>query len=202
MLVKKNSYIVELSLSEMEQTVPQAIIEDAVTRALAPFSKKVSLKSCVLDKDACDTDSVSVVSFNCKTKEELAKYTDSMLFDSVSLDPDGNIAAGCFVCGGKSLTITLDIVGEVSVTYKGKHYDRPSEFPEDLKAYIRNHRDDLMLEVSENAEEVPEITMNNWFEYQWDYCGMVADDICHDTPKTILSDMLDIAKEYFEKSGS
>ena len=125
--------------------------------------------------------------FTCE--EDLTKYKDSMMFDSGE-----NIATGKFQYNDQELNIYLDISGEVAVTFEGVTYHRPSEFPEELKEKIRKNPNNW--EYSDESDIY--VGLNNWFEYIYDYNGVVfEDDLSKATPQRIRIDMQEIAEQYF-----
>ena len=100
-----------------------------------------------------------------KCKEDLTPYKDSMLFDS-----------GTSICQltleyprGVKIELDLVVTGEVSVTYKGEHYDSPEEFPEELRELIKAHPGDFDVyapsgEGNDDEEGDCYCSLNNWFE--------------------------------------
>ena len=147
---------------------------------------------------------VTCTKFECD--EDLSKYTDSMLFDSGE-----NIAHAEFVSGEKTLTLDLDICGEVRVTYKGETYCRPSEFPDELKELIKknpNRWDTVAPSGEGNDEEDSDIYVefNNWFEviYEFDDESFFMDgdvfeeDLSKFTPETLKNLLTEWAQGYYE----
>lgn len=117
----------------------------------------------------------------------LSECVDSMLFDS-----DTNIAYLSAKTSDGRFTASVDLMvrGEASVTYKGKTYRKPSQFPQELRNRIKAHpgsweysngEKDLSKLSDEElhflmeqfdpencAEEDDDelyISCNNWFEY-------------------------------------
>lgn len=132
------------------------------------------------------------VKFECDN--DLTKYVDSMLFDSTS-DTGESIAHGIFEHDGEQCNIWLDVRGEVSVTYKGTVYHRPSEFPEELIEKIRKNPNDWEY----NGDDDIYVGLNNWFEYIFESDGEVYEaDLSKATPEMIKEDMEAIACQYFE----
>ena len=161
------------------------------------------------DVDGCvlyqDSKEVICISFVCD--DDLTKYTDSMLFDS-TYDQGNSIAAGTFRYQNSDFDVALDVCGEVSVSFKGETYHRPSEFPDELIERIKNHPNDWECyapsgEGNDDEESDIYVGLNNWFEYISDNGGDIfEDDLSKATPERILEDMMDIAKQYFGVSDS
>lgn len=132
-------------------------------------------------------------SFECDF--DLAKYTDSMLFDSGT-----GIASAEYIVGGEVFSVHLEVRGEVAVTFDGITYHAPSEFPDELKERIRNNPgwwDTYSPSGEGNDDQSGDIYcgMNNWFEAIWNYRGycdgvMFEEDISKCTLKDI-EDFLD-----------
>jgi hypothetical protein len=150
-----------------------------------------------------ETDNIICSYFDCD--DNLAQYTDSMLFDS----EDTSVAAAEFMKDGKVLTIDLCVRGSVDVTFKGERYNRPSEFPEELKEHIRKHPNDWDIYApsgDDDEESNIYVGMNNWFEFIWNYDdgggdGLVCeDDISKMTKDQILEKLTEIAKWVFDDS--
>ena len=139
---------------------------------------------------------ITCKSFVCNG--DLSGYTSSMLFDSGE-----EIARGLFKCGSEELRISLRICGDVSVTYKGEVYYKPSDFPDELIERIKAHPYDWdIYSPSGEGNDEPEgdvyVTLNNWFEYVFDEDGDVyEEDLSGATPGMIRSDMEYIAARYF-----
>lgn len=105
---------------------------------------------------------IKVKNFYC---EELSQYTESMLFDSGE-----EIAYGEFQVNGHNVSVSLEVRGEVRVTYKGETYRTPTEFPDELKALIKEHPhnwDAYSPSGEGNDKEDGNIFVgnNNWFEF-------------------------------------
>ena len=95
----------------------------------------------------------------------------------------------------QSLEVTLEIRGDVYVTFKDEVYRTPSEFPDELREIFKQY--DYW-----NNEEIY-IGNNNWFEYLFSSDGEVYEnDLSKATPQDILEDMTDIARQYFNISNS
>lgn len=93
--------------------------------------------------------------------EDMKPIKDSMQFDS-----DTEICS--YVSPDEKFTITIEVRGEVRLTYKDETYTKPSEFPQEVKEIIKNG--DLW-----NTDEVY-IGNNNWFElFIWDCDGDYID---------------------------
>lgn len=124
--------------------------------------------------------------------KELVKYVSSMLFDSNEV-----VASSKWMMGTEELEIYLEVRGEVSVTYNGTTYHKPSEFPDELKALIMECPDDW--ELSEDADIY--VGLNNWFEYIYDVEGVVCEaDVSKMTEEEIKYVMKTIATHYFNNS--
>ena len=138
-----------------------------------------------------------IKSFNCE--ENLSQYISSMLFDSGE-----EIATGVFSYGDDELEVTLQVSGEVAVTFKDEVYHRPSDFPEELVQLIKEHPYDWDVcappeEEDDEYECYVYVGLNNWFEYIFDCEGSVyEDDLAEATPEMILEDMTYLARWYFE----
>ena len=63
--------------------------------------------------------------------EDMNPIKDSMQFDS-----DTEICS--YVSPDKKFTITIEVRGEVRLTYKDETYTKPSEFPQEVKEIIKN----------------------------------------------------------------
>ena len=74
-----------------------------------------------------------IKSFNCE--ENLSQYISSMLFDSGE-----EIATGVFSYGDDELEVTLQVSGEVAVTFKDEVYHRPSDSLKSWFSLSRNIR--------------------------------------------------------------
>ena len=86
----------------------------------------------------------------------LRNVKDSMEIDSESLIASYKTEKGC---------VTLEVRGEVNVTYKDEHYHRPSEFPDELKKLIRRgYVDEDNNVVSWTLCPDVYVGFNNWFE--------------------------------------
>lgn len=107
--------------------------------------------------------SYSITCFRCDP--DLARYTDSMLFDSGT-----EIASATFVRpNGDSVEVSLEVRGDVRVEYEGSIYTEPSEFPEGLRNRIETHPGDWDICAPSgegNDEPCPDVFVedNNWFE--------------------------------------
>ena len=69
--------------------------------------------------------------------------------------------------------VTVEVRGEVNVTYKGENYRRPSEFPDELKERIANNPNvwDITAPSGEGVDDGSNLYVgsNNWFElFIWD----------------------------------
>lgn len=144
---------------------------------------------------------VTCTKFECDN--DLSKYTDSMLFDSGE-----NIVHAEFMSGEKTLTLDLEICGDVSVTYKGEVYHRPSDFPEELKELIRanpNRWDIVAPSGEDNDEEDSNIyvNLNNWFEVIYEFDDYTDGDVFEEdlskfTPETLKNLLTEWAQGYYE----
>ncbi|MBO4847002.1 MAG: hypothetical protein J5525_12030 [Lachnospiraceae bacterium] len=145
---------------------------------------------------------MKLIEFKCDL--DLSKFIDSMLFDSGT-----DIASGRFEHGDKTFVVYLTVNGEVSVTYKGETYHRPSEFPEELMERIKNNPDDWFFyaptgEGNDEQEGDIYVTLNNWYEFIYGEptLGIDQGDVCEDdisklSPGNILDEMTLIASRYF-----
>ena len=148
---------------------------------------------------------IRVIRFKCV--EDLSKYTNSLLFDSTSKGGD-RIASGIFVRDGKKITINLDILGDVAVTYKGEVYHTASEFPDELLEIIRKNPNDWEVYAPSgegNDDEDGEMyaTLNNWFSFVCDETGddePYEDDLSKATPDDILTQMKEMAEILFNEA--
>lgn len=121
---------------------------------------------------------------------DLSQYKDSMLFNKGT-----KVAESSFEYGDKQLSISLEVCGDVSVTYKGVNYRTPSEFPEELKEKMAKSIEDNDYLYSSIDDF--EIFYNNWYEYVLSNNGettVLEDDVSKMTPCDILFDMFDIAE--------
>lgn len=82
--------------------------------------------------------------------EDISKVKDSMQFESDTVIVDMEDSE----CG---LTASIEVRGEVNVTWKGKEYRKVSEFPEDLMHEIMTNPNWA------NGEDIY-VSNNNWFE--------------------------------------
>lgn len=121
--------------------------------------------------------------------ENLARYTDSMLFSSGT-----DIATAVYEVGENktSLVITLYVRGLVTVDYEGCRYKDVTQFPEELVEKIKKNPG-----WWEDADTV--IIDNNWFEFIYDYCGysdgvMYESDLAKETPDTLRNSFLEVAQ--------
>lgn len=134
-----------------------------------------------------DINKVQCLDFYCDP--DLSKYVDSMLFESGE-----TIAKGTFAKGTENFEVYLDVRGEVSVTYKDEVYHSPEEFPDELKAIIKDHPNQWF-----NDDDIY-VGLNNWFEYIFEDDGEVfEEDVAKATPEKILEDMMYLANEYFRR---
>ena len=143
------------------------------------------------------SNAMKVKSFCCK---ELSQYTESMLFDSGE-----QIAQGEFQIDGHTVFVWLEVRGEVRVTYKGETYRTPTEFPDELKALIREHAHDWDVYSPSgegNDEEDGNIFVgnNNWFEFivnvedEPENDGFVCEiDLSTASADDVLKEMLKVA---------
>lgn len=134
---------------------------------------------------------MTIKNFTCN--DNLAQYTDSMLFDSGEC-----IAEMECEINGHNIEIYLEVRGEVDITYKEDRYKYPSDFPEELKELIKNHPNLWELE-----DDDVYIDMNNWFEYIYDdtvngktYSDgvMFESDLSVCTADDIKKEMIEIAE--------
>ena len=136
------------------------------------------------------------------TSDQLNKYVTSMLFDSGEV-----IASGKFESSdGTSVSVDLKVCGDVSVTFKGEVYHKPSEFPDELIERIKAHPDDWDVYAPSGEEnDEPEgdiyVGLNNWFEYIWTNNktkmtdGIVCEqDISKMNASDIFKEMLEVAQ--------
>ncbi len=152
--------------------------------------------------------SVGLRHFVCD--DNLEKYTDSMLFDSVDTgetEGDSVIASATFRYNGQNLNIFLEVAGEVSVNFNGETYKRPSDFPDKLKELIKKRPNNWeYAEIGEKDYPEIGIGMNNWFQYAITNKNFTLDSVIYEkdvskaTPEEILRDMTEIAAEYFKIS--
>ena len=89
-------------------------------------------------------DKLDILEF--KVYGDLSKYTDSLLFQ------DEKIASLLT----KEYKVTIEVIGDIRIFFKGNLYKCSSKFPEELIEIIENG------EVSEHSDV--EIMDNNWFE--------------------------------------
>ena len=143
--------------------------------------------------------------------EVLSDCVDSMLFDSDTTIAGitAQSADGCF-----AVSVALMVRGEVSVTFKGKTYRKPSQFPQELKDRIRkfpgewdcldgdlkDFNPDAMAELFDpNAEDEDDlyISCSNWFEYL--YTVIDGEDTrkdgicCEEDLASMTNDALEVA---------
>lgn len=119
----------------------------------------------------------------------LSQCNDSLLYDC-----DTVIASVTSL--DSKYNITVEVHGDVMITYKDEVYRYPSEFPDSLTAMIRDG----------SAWQNPEIYIdnNNWFEisiYEKDeYLGGEVWDICPDvcSKEQIRAEMIEYAEESFK----
>ena len=143
---------------------------------------------------------MKLLQFDCDTTG-LSKYTDSMLFSSGT-----EIAHGTFEHEGKKLNISLQVRGDVDVTYNGKTYHDPKDFPEELKELIHKYPNDWMwAEVDDLTEEDDDsenydilVGSSNGFEYVFEEDSEIyGDELSNAIPEEIKEDMTAIASQYF-----
>lgn len=132
-----------------------------------------------------DYPDIKCVDFGCDN--DLAQYTESMLFDSHT-----GIAFAKFVCGDKKLIVSLEVNGYVDVEYKDESYKYPSDFPNELRELIK--KEPYGWQDNEDVEVIE----NNWFEYLYGFdCLMNGDvlesDVSDMTPQQIFNEMAQIA---------
>ena len=133
---------------------------------------------------------MEILNFGCY--KNLNECVDSMLFDS-----DIMIASMECKIGNHNIVVTLMTRGSVKVEYKENVYRYPSDFPDELKAKIKNNPnwwdDDEDIYIDEN----------NWFEYIYDhrYKGetysdgiMCEGDISKYSIEDLKKEMMDICK--------
>lgn len=97
---------------------------------------------------------------NDQPKEGFICYKDlSDIPDSMLIDSDTVIAE--YIDPDNDLRVSLEVRGEVRVVFQGDVYCYPSEFPEELKDYIKENKG-----IYELPEQFPDsyISDNNWFE--------------------------------------
>lgn len=131
---------------------------------------------------------ITCTAFRCI--DDFSPYTDSMLFDSHSVE----LAYAKFQRGDKNIIIDLDIQGHVGVIYKGCKYKQPSQFPPELVNLIKQNPNQWM-----NHADV-EVCENNWFEFLFgaEQDGVsqgfiYEEDLSKATPQSIYEKMVDIA---------
>ena len=130
---------------------------------------------------------------NFKCNENLSQYVDSMLFDSGEC-----IAEMEYEIDDTLITICLEVRGEVKVDFNGVSYNRPSEFPLELKELIKGNP------ANWDCEDYVYVDMNNWFEYIYTVDSAHGDsysdgvmcewDISKWGPKKIKDEMIEICK--------
>ena len=154
---------------------------------------------------------------NFRCNQDLSQYTSSLLFDSIDTkladdcniilydDTDGSgdtIAFGEFEHEGERFNISLEIRGEIRISFDGNIYTSPLEYPEDLTSLIKAHPYDFDV-CDEAAGHEIYIDNNNWFEYIFGPDGAMNDgyvyeqDLSKATADMIKEDMFKIAKQYF-----
>ena len=89
-------------------------------------------------------DKLDILDF--KVYGDLSKYTDSLLFQ------DETIASLLT----KEYKVTIEVIGDVRISFDGDTYRYSSDFPEELRKIIEKG------DISEHSEI--EIIDNNWFE--------------------------------------
>lgn len=172
---------------------------------------------------ACNGTTVQVADY--QVHQELSECVDSMLFDS-----DTNIAYLSAKTSDGRFTASVDLMvrGEVSVTYKGKTYRKPSQFPKELRDRIKAHpgswefsdgEKDLSKLSDEELSFLMEqfdpdncalededelyISCNNWFEYIYTVRGEgyeQADGVLfEENLATLSNDDLQVAMLTFAK---
>ena len=113
--------------------------------------------------------------------------TDSMLLDS------GQEVFGGTVDG---VEVYVIVTGEVQVEWKDGIYTRPSEFPDDLKEYLRSRR------FADYESNDCSISMNNWYESRVEmpdgriYDEIVEMDLDKISVKEAKAFLLSIAENY------
>lgn len=121
------------------------------------------------------------IKFRTKNGGRYSQYEDMKpIKDSMQFDSDTEICS--YVSPDGKFTVTIEVRGEVRLTYNDETYTKPSEFPQEVKEIIKNG--DLW-----NNDEVY-IGNNNWFElFIWDCDGDYIDsdvvDIEGKTPEDI-----------------
>lgn len=132
--------------------------------------------------------------FTCE--ENLAQYTDSMLFDSGEV-----IASMDYVDNntGKGVQMDLKVCGHVKVFFNDTPYCHASEFPDELINLIKSNPE---WELDERVY----VCENNWFEYIYNYthfnCGdgiIEESDVSKMTVEEIKSGMEDLCKELLKE---
>lgn len=133
---------------------------------------------------------MEIKEFRCN---DLNQYVDSMLFDSGECIAEME----CECDNGYTLTITLEVRGEVRVDFEGETYHHPSEFPPVLKELIKTNPGWW------DTEDYVYVDMNNWFEYMYtikddtyQYTeGVLCEwDISNGAPEDIKKEMIDICE--------
>lgn len=130
---------------------------------------------------------MKIKSFECN--DNLSQYVDSMLFDSGE-----EIATMEFEYNGKIINISLEVRGEVRVDFNGVRYNRPSEFPLELKELIKGNP------ANWDCEDNVYVDMNNWFEYIYTIDDKYSDgvmcewDISKWGPDEIKKEMIEICE--------
>lgn len=155
-------------------------------------------------------------------EKPLSECIESMLIDS-----DTVIAAITAKSEtGLTVELTLEVRGCVSVTYKGQVYNKPSEFPEELRQWIlKNYTQaidiadmtDEQLDAAAEAcgidtdeEDEVYVTLNNWFEYIYEITDADGDTICNDgilcedelhtmTDEQLRSEMEEVARQVLQR---
>lgn len=113
--------------------------------------------------------------------EDMKPIKDSMQFDS-----DTEICE--YTPADKKVKITIEVRGEVGITYNDEVYKKPSEFPQEVKEIIQNG--DLW-----NTDEVY-VGNNNWFElFFWDEEGNFLDSDVVDIEGMSPEELCDYCEE-------
>ena len=124
-----------------------------------------------------------------KTKDEgiYTQYEDMKpIKDSMQFDSDTEICE--YAPADKKVKITIEVRGEVRITYNDEVYTKPSEFPQEIKEIIKNG--DLW-----NTDEVY-VGNNNWFElFFWDEEGNFLDSDVVDIEGMTPEELCDYCEE-------
>ena len=131
---------------------------------------------------------------NFEPFEDLTNIQDSMLIDSdteiARLTLDDSVVKYA----------TLEVRGDVNITYGGENYRTPSEFPEELKEVIRKNPNCWDTECSGIF-----VGNNNWFEaFLWDENNQYLTSDCVDAENlsadSIKEMLLGYAEEFFRQT--